>query len=86
MKLRQSGAAMRLRYICDSEGGLVTNYSEKIVLMNNGIEYYFVEVMSSSGTKYRIYAHGSEAIELYQETENMLKVQHLVDIIIDICT
>ena len=57
MKLRQSGAAIRLRYICDSEGGVVTNYSEKIVLMNNGIEYYFVEVMSSSGTKYGIYAH-----------------------------
>ena len=40
----------------------------------------------SSGIKYGIYAHGSEAIELYQETKNMLKVQHLVDIIIDICT
>ena len=34
MKLRQSGAAIRLRYICDSEGGVVTYYSEKIMVLN----------------------------------------------------
>jgi hypothetical protein len=50
--------------------------------MNNGVEWYFVEVMSSSDTKYGIYAHGHEAIELFQETTNMLRVQALVDSIL----
>jgi hypothetical protein len=82
MKLSNSDPALKLRHICDDEGGMVTNGSKQILLMNNGVEYYFVEVMSSSGTKYGIYAHGQEAIELYQETRNMLRVQSLVELIL----
>jgi hypothetical protein len=82
MKLSNSDPASKLRYICNVEGGLIINCSEQIILMNNGVEWYFVEVMSSSDTKYGIYAHGHEAIELFQETTNMLRVQALVDSIL----
>jgi hypothetical protein len=78
MNSLETSPTTRLRYICDSESGLITNHSGKIALMNNGIEYYFVAVMASAGRYYGIHAYGSEAIELNEEVIKILKIQDLL--------
>src|ERR671910_2734026 len=40
---------------------------EKVIYMNNGIEYYYIETEGSDGSKFIINAYGSEALELFQE-------------------
>lgn len=40
---------------------------EKIICMTNGIEYYFIEIEGSDGSKRIINAYGSEALELFEE-------------------
>ena len=41
--------------------------------MNNGIEYYFVEVTCNDGIQYGIQAFGEEALALYDETMNLIE-------------
>ena len=41
--------------------------------MNNGIEYYFVEVTCKDGIQYGIQAFGQEAITLHEETMNIIQ-------------
>ena len=41
--------------------------------MNNGIEYYFVEVTCKDGIQYGIQAFGEEAVALYNETMNFIE-------------
>ncbi len=41
--------------------------------MDNGMEYYLVEVICSDGIVYGIQAYGEEAIALYNETMEVLK-------------
>ena len=41
--------------------------------MNNGIEYYFVEVTCNDGIQYGIQAFGEEALALYYETMNLIE-------------
>jgi hypothetical protein len=41
--------------------------------MNNGIEYYYVEVTSNDGIQYGIQAFGEEAIDLYNITMKMIQ-------------
>jgi hypothetical protein len=40
---------------------------EKIIYMNNGIEYYYIETEDTDGSKFIINAYGSEALELFEE-------------------
>jgi hypothetical protein len=40
---------------------------EKIIYMNNGIEYYYVEVEGTDGSKFVINAYGPEAQDLFEE-------------------
>jgi hypothetical protein len=40
---------------------------EKIIYMNNGIEYYYIETEAADGSKFIINAYGSEALELFEE-------------------
>jgi hypothetical protein len=40
---------------------------EKIIYMNNGIEYYYIEVEGTDGSKFIINAYGSEAEDLFEE-------------------
>ena len=41
--------------------------------MNNGIEYYFVEVTCKDGIQYGIQAFGQEAITLHEETMKLIQ-------------
>ncbi len=41
--------------------------------MNNGIEYYFVEVTCKDGIQYGIQAFGQEAVDLHNETMKMIQ-------------
>lgn len=40
---------------------------EKVIYMNNGIEYYYIETEGTDGSKFIINAYGSEALELFEE-------------------
>lgn len=40
---------------------------EKVVYMNNGIEYYYIEVEGTDRSKFIINAYGSEALDLFEE-------------------
>jgi len=41
--------------------------AEKVIYMNNGIEYYYIEAESIDGSKFIINAYGSEALDLFDE-------------------
>ena len=41
--------------------------------MNNGIEYYYVEVTCKDGIQYGIQGFGEEAVALYNETMNFIE-------------
>lgn len=43
--------------------------------MNNGIEYYFVEVTCKDGIQYGIQAFGEEAIALHNEAMKMIQAK-----------
>ena len=66
-------SAMELSSLCNSGGGRITKYSNTITKMNNGIEYYCVEVTSKVGIQYGIQAFGEEAIALYKNTMRIIK-------------
>ncbi len=40
---------------------------EKIIYMNNGIEYYYIEVEGTDSSKFIINAYASEAQDLFEE-------------------
>lgn len=49
----------------------IINSSHRILITREGLNYYFVEVRDSEGTKYLLEAHGREALELYSEAINI---------------
>ena len=53
----------------------------KIELMNNGVEYYFVEVTRENDGQFGIQAFGDEALELFKESTSILQTQVLVDMV-----
>ena len=63
----------RLSTLCKEGQGHITKWSRCIEIMNNGIEYYFVEVTCKDGIQYGIQAFGEEAIALYNETMNFIE-------------
>ncbi len=40
---------------------------KKVIYMNNGIEYYYIEVEGTDSSKFIINAYGSEALDLFEE-------------------
>jgi len=40
---------------------------KKVIYMNNGIEYYYIEVEGTDSSKFIINAYGSEAQDLFEE-------------------
>ena len=65
--------SVKLFFLCTAGGGRITKYSGTITKMNNGIDYYCVEVTSKDGIQYGIQAFGEEAIALYNETMNFIE-------------
>ena len=63
----------RLSTLCKEGQGHITKWSRRIEIMNNGIEYYFVEVTCKDGIQYGIQAFGEEAVALYNETMNFIE-------------
>ena len=76
-----SYSCTQLNNIINTENGFITQHSGSLGYLNNGVEYYFVEVTSKSGVQYGIWAHGSDAQELYKQTLSILDTQRLVDIV-----
>jgi len=62
----------QLKHIVEKEKGFISQHSDNIKQLENGIECYFVEVTSRNGNQYGILAHGPEAKELYQLTMRIL--------------
>jgi hypothetical protein len=67
----------KLYQIVVNENAVITQRSNKIKLVKNGIEYYFVEVTSKNGVQYGIHAFGAEALELYAQTVLLISVPGL---------
>lgn len=63
----------RLSMLCNDGNGEITKWSPDIEIMNNRIEYYFVEVTCKDGIQYGIQAYGEEAIVLHNETMKMIQ-------------
>jgi hypothetical protein len=65
--------AMKLFSLCTSGKGRITKYSDTITKMNNGIEYYCVEVSSKEGIQYGIQVFGEEAVALHNITMKIVQ-------------
>ena len=61
-------ASKRLLTLCTRENGKITQYLERLRILDNGVEHYFVEVTCEDGMQYGLQAYGEEAIALYKET------------------
>jgi hypothetical protein len=61
-------ASKRLLTLCTRENGKITRYPERLRILDNGVEHYFVEVTCADGMQYGLQAYGEEAIALYKET------------------
>ena len=59
-------ASKRLLTLCTRENGKITRYPERLRILNNGVEHYFVEVTCEDGMKYGLQAYGEEAIAIYK--------------------
>jgi hypothetical protein len=49
--------------------------------MNNGVEYYFVEVTKENDAQFGIQAFGHEALELYEQSTTIIQTQVLIDLV-----
>ena len=45
---------------------------ERVIYMNNGIEYYYVEAEDTDGSRFIINAYGLEAEELFEEVHKCI--------------
>lgn len=63
----------QLSILCKAGQGHISKWSGHVKTMNNGIEYYFVEVTCNDGIQYGIQAFGEEALALYYETMNLIE-------------
>jgi hypothetical protein len=61
-------ASKRLLTLCTRANGKITRYPERLRILENGVEHYFVEVTCEDGLQYGLQAYGEEAIALYKET------------------
>lgn len=61
-------ASKRLLSLCNKENGKITRYPDRLRVLDNGVQHYFVEVTSEDGIQYGLQAYGMEAIELFRET------------------
>ena len=65
-------ASKRLLTLCTRENGKITRYPQRLRILDNGVEHYFVEVTCDYGIQYGLQAYGEEAIALYKETMKRL--------------
>ena len=59
-------ASKRLVTLCSRENGKIIRYPERLRILENGVEHYFVEVTCEDGLQYGLQAYGEEAIALYK--------------------
>jgi hypothetical protein len=45
---------------------------EKVIYMNNGIEYYYIEAEGTDGNRFIINAYGAEAEDLFEEVHRCI--------------
>jgi hypothetical protein len=51
-------APKRLLLLCSNENGNITRYHERLRMLDNGMEHYFVEVTCQDGIQYGLQAWG----------------------------
>ena len=61
-------ASKRLLTLCTRENAKITRYPERLRILDNAVEHYFVKVTCEDGLQYGLQAYGEEAIALYKET------------------
>jgi len=66
-------ASKRLLALCSRENGKITRHPERLRILDNGVEHYFVEVTCEDGIQYGLQAYGEEAIASYKETMKTLQ-------------
>jgi len=67
-------ASKRLSALCSRENGKITRCPQKLRILDNGVEHYFVEVTCNDGIQYGLQAYGEEAVSLFKENnENSWK-------------
>ncbi len=59
-------------------GVTITDSQVKIIILNGGLAYYFVEVTCRDGTRREIECTGGEGIELYKEVTHLKELPILV--------
>ena len=66
-------ASKRLLTLCTRENGIITRYPQRLRILDNGVEHYFVEVTCDDGVQFGLQAYGEEAIALDKETMKTLR-------------
>jgi hypothetical protein len=66
-------ASKRLLTLCTWENGKITRYPQRLRILDNGVEHYFVAVTCDDGIQYGLQAYGEEAIALHKETMKTLR-------------
>ena len=59
--------------LCTRENGKITRCPQRLRILDNGVEHYFVEVTCDDGIQYGLQAYGEEARALYKETMKTLR-------------
>jgi hypothetical protein len=72
---------IRLSHLVDNEECFISQHSGGLNYLNNGVEYYFVELTSKRGVQYALCAYGADAKELYKLTLEILSTQRVVNVV-----
>jgi hypothetical protein len=59
--------ALRELVLLRDRGGIISKSPKRVMILANGVPYYYVEVRCKDGSHYIIEAVGREAIELREE-------------------
>jgi hypothetical protein len=59
--------ALRELVLLRDRGGIISKSPKRVMILSNGVPYYYVEVRCKDGSHYIIEAVGREAIELREE-------------------
>ena len=72
---------IRLIQLVNNEECFITQHFVGLNYLNNGVEYYCVEVTSKSGVQYAICAYGADAKVLYEQTIEILSTERVVNVV-----
>jgi len=62
-----------LKELIIDKGLKISRSCKSILTVHGGMDYYFVEVTDHNGRRYIIEAYGTEAMELHEEVQKVLR-------------